>query len=50
LFVAGIVVFTGSLVLLALAGWRWLGAITPLGGLALIAGWICLSVAAWRQG
>lgn len=36
---AGIVVFSGSLYLLALTGERWLGAITPLGGLAFLAGW-----------
>ncbi len=48
LFVAGIVIFSGSLYLLALTGAGWWGAITPLGGLAFIAGWICLLIAAWR--
>jgi uncharacterized membrane protein YgdD (TMEM256/DUF423 family) len=48
LFVAGIVVFSGSLYVLALTGIRWLGAITPLGGLAFLAGWVCLAWAAWR--
>ena len=48
LFVAGIVVFSGSLYVLALTGVRWLGAITPLGGLAFLAGWLCLAWAAWR--
>ena len=43
LFVAGIVVFSGSLYLLALTGIRVLGAITPLGGLAFLAGWLCLT-------
>lgn len=43
LFVAGIVVFSGSLYLLAISGVRWLGAITPLGGLAFLAGWLCLT-------
>jgi uncharacterized membrane protein YgdD (TMEM256/DUF423 family) len=43
LFVAGIVVFSGSLYLLALTETRWLGAITPLGGLAFLAGWLCLA-------
>ena len=38
LFVAGIVIFSGSLYLLAITGERWLGAITPLGGLAFLAG------------
>ena len=42
LFIAGIAVFSGSLYLLALTGVRALGAITPLGGLAFLAGWLCL--------
>jgi uncharacterized membrane protein YgdD (TMEM256/DUF423 family) len=42
LFAAGIVIFSGSLYLLAFTGERWLGAITPLGGLAFLAGWLCL--------
>lgn len=45
LFVAGSVIFSGSLYALALSGERWLGAITPIGGVALLAGWACL---AWR--
>ena len=48
LFVAGTVLFSGSLYLLSLSGARWLGAITPLGGLAFLAGWVCLAWAAWR--
>ena len=47
-FVAGTVLFSGSLYLLALSGIRWLGAITPFGGVALLAGWACLAWAAWR--
>jgi uncharacterized membrane protein YgdD (TMEM256/DUF423 family) len=47
LFVAGVVLFSGSLYLLTLTGVRWLGAITPIGGLAFIAGWITLLLAAW---
>lgn len=47
LFVAGIVIFSGSLYLLAFTGVRTLGAITPLGGLAFLAGWLCL---AWGAG
>lgn len=43
LFVAGIVLFCGSLYALSLTGIRWLGAITPLGGTALLIGWICLA-------
>lgn len=42
LFVAGIVVFSGSLYILSLTGVRWLGAITPIGGAAFIIGWTCL--------
>ena len=42
LFVAGVLVFGGTLYGLALGGPRWLGAVTPLGGLALIAGWVSL--------
>ena len=42
LFVAGIVIFSGSLYILSLTGVRWLGAITPIGGAAFIIGWGCL--------
>lgn len=48
LFGLGIVLFSGSLYLLTLSGVRWLGAVTPLGGLALLAGWMCTALAAWR--
>ena len=48
LFVAGIAIFSGSLYLLAVTGVRWLGAITPIGGLCLIAGWVALAVGALR--
>jgi uncharacterized membrane protein YgdD (TMEM256/DUF423 family) len=47
-FVVGIVLFSGSLYLLALTGVRWLGAITPLGGVAFLAGWGLLAWAAWK--
>ncbi len=47
-FVAGIAVFSGSLYALSLSGIRWLGAVTPLGGLAFLSGWLCLAWAAWR--
>ena len=49
LFVAGTLLFSGSLYVLALTGARWLGAITPFGGLAFLAGWICLAAAAWPR-
>jgi len=46
-FCAGIVLFSGTLYTMTLTGTRWLGAITPLGGLALLVGWAALAVAAW---
>ena len=49
LLIVGIVVFSGSLYTLVLTGQRWLGAVTPLGGLCFMAGWLCLALAAWRQ-
>ena len=51
LFVIGTAVFSGSLYLLSITGLRWLGAITPIGGVALLAGWLLLawSVAASRH-
>lgn len=49
LFVAGTVLFSGSLYLLALSGTRWLGAITPIGGAAFLLGWLCLAIASWRE-
>jgi len=48
LFVAGTVIFSGSLYLLALTGTRTAGAVTPLGGLAFLAGWLALAVGVWR--
>lgn len=44
LFVAGIVFFSGSLYLLALTNVKWLGAVTPIGGLCFLAGWFCLLI------
>ena len=49
LFVAGTIIFSGSLYLLSLTGQRWLGAVTPVGGLAFLAGWLCLAGACWRS-
>ena len=43
LFIVGTILFSGSLYLLSLSGIGWLGAITPVGGLALIAGWLCMA-------
>lgn len=47
-FLAGTVLFCGSLYLMVATGQRWLGAVTPLGGVAFIAGWLMLAMAAWR--
>jgi len=44
LFVAGTVLFSGSLYVLALTGIRWWGAVTPLGGVAFLAGCVCLAL------
>jgi uncharacterized membrane protein YgdD (TMEM256/DUF423 family) len=48
-FVAGSLIFSGSLYALALTGARWLGALTPLGGLLLLIGWFTAAAAAWRH-
>jgi uncharacterized membrane protein YgdD (TMEM256/DUF423 family) len=47
LFTAGIVLFSGSLYVVALTGISVFGAITPLGGLAFLAGWACLAIASF---
>ncbi len=49
LFLAGIVLFSGSLYVLALTGQRWLGMVTPAGGAAFLAGWAMLGYAALRE-
>lgn len=49
LFTAGIFLFSGSLYALAITGITWLGAITPLGGIAFIGGWLCMGIAAWKM-
>ena len=49
LFIAGTVVFSGTLYLLAVSGQRWLGAVTPVGGAAFIAGWLVLAWAVWTR-
>jgi len=49
LLTAGIVLFSGSLYALAISGIKWLGAITPLGGLSFIAGWVLLFLTVWKR-
>ena len=49
LFMLGLVLFSGSLYALSFSGLRWLGAITPLGGLAFIVAWGCLALASWKS-
>jgi uncharacterized membrane protein YgdD (TMEM256/DUF423 family) len=48
LFVVGIVLFSGSVYVLTLSGIRGFGAITPIGGVAFIVGWLCLAWGSWR--
>lgn len=48
LMIAGIVIFSGSLYLLSMSGVRWLGAITPIGGICFIVSWILLAIAVWK--
>lgn len=49
LFLCGIAIFSGSLYAMTFTGMRWLGAITPLGGLCFISGWVALAVGMWKQ-
>ena len=48
LMITGIIIFSGSLYTLSTTGIRWLGAITPIGGLCFIASWIIIGLAAWK--
>ena len=48
LMIFGIIIFSGSLYALSISGIKILGAITPIGGLAFVAGWICLAIAVWK--
>lgn len=50
MFVAGTILFSGSLFALSLTGIRWLGAVTPLGGVCFLAGWVFAILAAIRSG
>ncbi|MCY7273770.1 MAG: DUF423 domain-containing protein [Phormidesmis sp. CAN_BIN44] len=47
-FIVGVVLFCGSLYALSFSGIKWLGAVAPLGGLALMVGWAAIAVAAWN--
>lgn len=47
-FITGIVIFSGSLYALSITGIKWLGAITPIGGVVLIVGWSCMAIAGWN--
>ncbi len=49
LFIAGTVLFSGSLYVLALTGVTWWGAVTPVGGVLLLAGWASLALGVWRR-
>ena len=48
LFIAGTIIFSGSLYLLSLTGVRWIGAITPIGGVAFLLGWLSMVWGVWR--
>lgn len=48
LFLTGMILFSGSLYLLSLTGVRWIGMITPIGGVALILGWLSLAWGVWQ--
>jgi uncharacterized membrane protein YgdD (TMEM256/DUF423 family) len=49
LMLVGVVIFSGSLYVLSATGIKWLGAVTPIGGLAFIAAWAMVALAAWRS-
>lgn len=49
LFIVGLIIFSGSLYVLAVTGLSWLGMLTPLGGLAFIGAWVCMAAAAIRD-
>lgn len=47
-FIAGTLIFSGSLYALSISGIKWLGAIAPFGGTFLMLGWVCLAIAAFK--
>ena len=49
LFILGVILFSGSLYLLAIFNLRFMGAVAPFGGLALMAGWACIGWSAWQR-
>jgi uncharacterized membrane protein YgdD (TMEM256/DUF423 family) len=49
LFLIGILLFSGSLYVVSLAGIRWMGAVTPIGGVAFMTGWLLLAWGVWRN-
>lgn len=49
LMAAGVLIFSGSLYVLAMTGIRWLGAITPIGGICFLMGWLLLAIFGWRS-
>jgi len=49
MFITGIILFSGSLYVLCLSGVRSLGMITPLGGVAFLAGWLCMAWSVWKK-
>lgn len=49
LLTLGTILFSGSLYLMAITGIKWLGAITPIGGLSFIAGWVFLFLSVWKN-
>jgi len=48
-FIGGTILFSGSLYLMSVTGLKWLGAITPLGGLLFMIGWVLLAISAWKK-
>lgn len=47
-FIAGVLIFSGSLYVLSISGIKWLGAITPFGGACFMLGWVCLTIATFN--